>query len=161
MTVEQALECYSIGHSDRPPEELLALLERYGIDLVVDVRSFPYSTYLPHYDKHRLDAVLHRRGISYIWMGLMLGSLTLDGRLDPIAKEREKNYQEGISKLMDLLPGRKVCLLSSEAEWQISHRHNLIAQTLMRYGIIVRHIDKDGDAVDAPADLFHLEDVSN
>ena len=158
MAHEIELECYTAGHSDTPPDELFELFDSLGINLVVDVRSFPYVSHLPHYDRDRLDAALHRRGISYIWMGMQLGCLTADGRLDPIAREHESAYQQGITALMDLLPGRKVCLLSSESDWRISHRHTLIAQTLMRYGIAVKHVEVDGSYACAQADLFHLDE---
>ena len=159
MPDSDILVCYTIGHSDLPLEEFVARLSGHGIDLVADVRVFPYIAYLPQFDRNRLDSVLHSRGISYIWLGMTLGCLTEDGRLDPIAREREKSYQDGITGLMDLLPGRRVCILSSESDWRVSHRHNPIAQTLMKYGIEVRHIDPDGQVVGAPADLFHLEEV--
>lgn len=154
----ETLKCYTVGHSELGAEELLTLIKDQAIDLVVDVRAFPYLNHLPHFDRNRMDALLHKSGISYVWMGLMLGNLTASGRLDTVEREREITYQEGISKLMDLLPGRRVCLLSSEANWRISHRHTLIAQTLMRYGIEVCHIEQDGSITSAQQDLFHLEE---
>lgn len=156
MTGLDTLKCYTIGHSDKRLEEFSQHLKEHEIDLVVDVRSFPYPANLPRFDRTRLDAFLHQRGISYVWMGRFLGSLTVDGRLDSVAREDEKSYHEGISELMDLLPGRRVCLLSSESDWTASHRHSLIAQTLMRYGIEVYHITGDGSLIEAPQDLFHL-----
>jgi len=158
MVLKEALQCYTVGHSDLDAEEFMALLTVKGIDLVVDARAYPYNSHIPHYDRDRLDALLHSRGISYIWMGRQLGCLTSEGRLDPIAREREASYQNGISELMDLLPERKVCVLSSESDWHVSHRHNLIAQTLMRYGIDVFHIELDGSVIPALPDLFHLEE---
>ena len=154
----QALMCFTAGHSEMSAEELLALFREHSIDLVVDVRAFPYLSHLPQFDRNRIDALLHKSGISYLWMGLHLGNLTASGRLDPVEREREVTYQEGISKLMDLLPGRRVCLLSTEGDWRMSHRHTLISQTLMRYGIEVFHIEQDGELTSAQQDLFHLEE---
>ncbi len=154
----ESLKCYTIGHSELGAEEFLSLVSTRFIDLVVDVRAFPYLNHLPQFDRNRIDALLHKSGINYIWMGLLLGNLTASGRLDPVEREREITYQEGIKKLMDLLPGRRVCLLSTEADWRVSHRHTLIAQTLMRYGIEVFHLELDGTVTPAQQDLFHMEE---
>jgi hypothetical protein len=38
---------YSIGHSTRTLEELVAVLRHYGIERVVDIRHFPASRHNP------------------------------------------------------------------------------------------------------------------
>jgi uncharacterized protein (DUF488 family) len=158
MASSDKSNCFTIGHSDLEQEEFIDLLVLHNVDLLVDVRAFPYINYLPQFDRDRLDSVLHRIGINYIWMGLTLGCLTRDGRIDSIRREREESFQEGMTQLMDLLHDNRLCLMSSESDWRISHRHTLIAQTLMRYGISVWHIDRDGTIVEAVPDLFHTEE---
>ena len=159
MNPEEQLVCFTFGHSEMTADDFVSTLAAHGIDLVIDARVFPYNPYLVHFDRDRLDSLLHRNGISYVWMGKQLGCITNDGRLDSVRREREESYQEGMARLMELLPGRRVCVLSSESDWRISHRHTLIAQTLLRYGIEVNHIESDGTVSSAFPDLFHLEEV--
>lgn len=43
-------QLFTIGHSNQSQEEFLAMLRRYGIDCVVDVRSVPASKYSPQFN---------------------------------------------------------------------------------------------------------------
>lgn len=159
MATSEQLTCFTIGHSDMSLEEFVAMLVEHNIELLVDVRAFPYSNYLPQFDRDRLDSTLHRLGINYVWMGLTLGCLTRDGRLDSIRREHEESFKDGMIELLDLIPDNRVCVMSSESDWRVSHRHSLIAQTLLRYGIAVSHIVRDGSIEDALPDLFHIEEL--
>jgi len=40
---------FSIGHSNQPLEAFLSLLQQHSIQVLVDVRSSPYSKYVPHF----------------------------------------------------------------------------------------------------------------
>jgi uncharacterized protein (DUF488 family) len=59
---------YTIGHSTRTFEELVAALKAHGIRTLVDVRSFPMSRRMPHFNRESLEAELPRHGIAYVWM---------------------------------------------------------------------------------------------
>jgi uncharacterized protein (DUF488 family) len=59
---------YTIGHSTRTLDELVAALHGYGIKTLVDIRSFPMSRRLPHFNRESLEQELPRCGIAYIWM---------------------------------------------------------------------------------------------
>lgn len=59
---------YTIGHSTRTFDELVAALQAHGIRTLVDIRSFPMSRRLPHFNRESLEAELPRHGITYIWM---------------------------------------------------------------------------------------------
>jgi uncharacterized protein (DUF488 family) len=58
---------YTIGHSTRSLDELVALLEDYGITQLVDVRHFPMSRKNPQFNRDRLEKDLPARGIAYAW----------------------------------------------------------------------------------------------
>ena len=49
------------------------LLRQHGIELVVDVRSTPYSRYVPQANRENLARTLESAGIAYRWMGEPLG----------------------------------------------------------------------------------------
>jgi len=59
---------YTIGHSTRTLEELVATLEAHGIRTLVDIRSFPMSRRLPHFNRESLEVELPKHAITYIWM---------------------------------------------------------------------------------------------
>ena len=49
-TESQSVTIYSIGHSNQPMEAFLELLNRHGIQTLIDIRSHPYSRYVPHFN---------------------------------------------------------------------------------------------------------------
>ncbi len=46
----QAVTVYSIGHSNQSVKAFLELLRTHGIQILIDVRSSPYSKYVPHFN---------------------------------------------------------------------------------------------------------------
>jgi uncharacterized protein (DUF488 family) len=64
---------YTIGHSNRPVTELIAMLHAAGVTRLVDVRAVPKSRRWPQYDRAALQASLEREGIEYAWRGGTLG----------------------------------------------------------------------------------------
>jgi uncharacterized protein (DUF488 family) len=59
---------YTIGHSTRTLDELVGALKAHGVNTLVDIRSFPMSRRLPHFNRESLEAELPKRGIAYVWM---------------------------------------------------------------------------------------------
>jgi uncharacterized protein (DUF488 family) len=45
---------FTIGHSNHPIEHFLELLRRHGIEAIADVRSRPYSRFVPHFSNPHL-----------------------------------------------------------------------------------------------------------
>ncbi len=56
---------FTVGHSTRPVEELIALLHENGVRLVLDVRRYPGSRRHPQYGGEALAAALAAAGIAY------------------------------------------------------------------------------------------------
>src|SRR5437762_9284413 len=59
---------YSIGHSTRTIEELIAALQAHQIKTLVDIRAFPMSRRLPHFNRENLEKELPRYSIDYAWL---------------------------------------------------------------------------------------------
>ncbi len=59
---------YTIGHSTRTFDELVAALKAHNIRTLVDIRSFPVSRRMPHFNREALDVELPKHGIAYVWM---------------------------------------------------------------------------------------------
>lgn len=56
---------WTVGHSTRTIDEFIALLKKYGIEGVVDVRSVPRSRNNPQFNKDNLERILPAAGIEY------------------------------------------------------------------------------------------------
>jgi uncharacterized protein (DUF488 family) len=59
---------YTIGHSTRTFDELVAALKAHNIRTLVDIRSFPASRRMPHFNREALEVELPKHGIAYVWM---------------------------------------------------------------------------------------------
>src|SRR5262252_2418370 len=59
---------YTIGHSTRTLEELIAALQAHEIRCLVDIRSFPMSRRMPWFNLESLEVELPKAGIEYRWM---------------------------------------------------------------------------------------------
>ena len=57
---------YTIGHSSHAVELFSQLLVEHGVQVLVDVRSAPYSRYAPQFDHDVLPRSLHKTGIKYL-----------------------------------------------------------------------------------------------
>jgi uncharacterized protein (DUF488 family) len=57
---------FTIGHSTRAIEDLLALLAENGVRTLVDVRRYPGSRRHPHFSRDALAASLATAGIEYV-----------------------------------------------------------------------------------------------
>ena len=55
----------TIGHSNRPLPGFLEMLTAHGVQLLVDVRSFPMSRHNPQFNKDSLPEALSGVGIEY------------------------------------------------------------------------------------------------
>ena len=60
------MRIYTIGHSTRALEELVALLREHGIERLADIRRYPGSRRYPHFSRDALEVSLPERGIEYV-----------------------------------------------------------------------------------------------
>lgn len=147
----QLLNLLSIGHGNRSPSEFLRLLHQYEIDLLIDVRSYPYSRYNPQFRKSELTTILKNAGIEYMFKGEGLGGrpnkpeLYHHGKLNYLAVKKTPQFIEGIKEISELVrKGIKVALMCSETNPNDCHRKHLLADEFIQEGFIVWHITKTG-----------------
>ncbi len=141
----------TIGHSNHAPEAFLALLKRHGVDVIVDVRSAPYSRYLPHFNKEHLAKTLNESGIRYVFRGKDLGGQPAerafydeDGRIRYDEVARTPAYGEGMDFIVDGADECRIALMCSEKEPLDCHRTLMVSQSLAQRGVAVAHIHADG-----------------
>ena len=150
-------EIFTIGYGNRDIDEFIALLQKYRIDLLVDVRSQPYSGYNKDFTKHHLTGLLQGAQINYRFMGQELGgrpthedcySYSPDRKqrlLDHKKCETKDFYKRGISQLKTwLAQGHRMALMCSELEPERCHRGYVVGSSLEKEPVAVLHIDGSG-----------------
>ena len=153
-------EIFTIGYGGRETDDFIAILNRYGIDTLVDVRSQPYSRYSPDFCKERLSTILNRSGIHYEFMGDSLGGRPDDSHCYTYSPQRKKKlldarkceskdfYREGISRLKQALSdGSRIVIMCSELEPHECHRGYVLGKTLDDAEIEVVHIGRQGERI--------------
>jgi uncharacterized protein (DUF488 family) len=131
----------TIGHSNHPIERFVELLERGGVELLVDVRSTPYSRRCPQFGRERLTQALAAAGITYRWQGEALGGRN-DRSYDEAAARPD--FQDALSGLIAQSADRTLCLMCAEKNPLDCHRTVLVSRRLAERGSDIEHLLADG-----------------
>ncbi len=126
---------HTIGTSNRSIGDFIAILNCYGIQLIIDVRSLPKSRF-PHFNKENLERSLSENDIGYRWMGDILGGFRAGGYKQYM---ESNDFREGIHRLEALareLPSALCC--AERSPWECHRR--FIAHELERRNWSVLHI---------------------
>src|SRR6478672_3753004 len=70
---DRGMVVYTIGHSTRSLDELVAILREAEVARIVDVRAFPMSRRHPQFNKDSLSGSLAAAGIDYRHMPALGG----------------------------------------------------------------------------------------
>jgi uncharacterized protein (DUF488 family) len=139
----------TIGHSNRPLAEFLGMLKAHGVDVLVDVRTVPRSSYNPQFNRDALPQSLAAEGIEYVHMPGLGGlrhpqkesrntgwrNLSFRGYADYMQTDEFKSHLDELLRL----EGRHVAIMCAESVPWRCHR-SLIADALAARGVPVRHI---------------------
>lgn len=150
MTVTKK-SIYTIGHSTHKIEDFISFLFKKEINVIVDIRSLPYSKFSSQFNRECLKGYLKKNSIDYIFMGDMLGArwhnsdlLFSDGKVNFESVSKTVLFQKGITRLDDGIAKQyKIALMCSEKEPFDCHRFVLVSRFLSENGINVRHIYPD------------------
>ena len=74
-------DLFTIGHSTHSWEQFYELLRHHCIAAVGDIRSSPYSAWLPQFNRDPLDRTLREAGIRYVFLGDELGARRVGARM--------------------------------------------------------------------------------
>jgi uncharacterized protein (DUF488 family) len=145
------MQTFTIGHSNHELEEFLQLLEANYIEVLVDIRSKPYSRYAPQFNKDNLTKAIQASGIRYLFLGKELGGRPKDREfydseghvLYPLLSESQL-FLEGIERVINGMKTYRVALMCSEENPAKCHRYLLVGKVLEDRSISVLHIRGDG-----------------
>jgi uncharacterized protein (DUF488 family) len=154
----------TVGHSNHSVDRLLELLRAHAVDVLVDVRSQPYSRFAHQFNRENLIPAVTNAGLQYLFMGEELGGRQLGKITDH--QERLAAYdriaaspafQRGIERVLAGAATHRIALLCAEEDPTECHRRVWVARALRERGAEVVHLRGDGrlEAEDALGDIGH------
>jgi len=144
-TPTPAAVIHTIGHGRHSFADFLALLKRYDIKLLCDVRSAARSRW-PQFNGRVLEAALAENRVGYEWLPECGGKV--------VAPPAE--LARGLDRIMELASETRVALMCSESHPLTKHsrpranchRVGLLGPPLRARGARLVHILPDGDALE-------------
>lgn len=154
------MELFTIGHSNHTIEGFISLLHQHGVTALADVRSHPYSRFLPHFNRAVLKEELAKEKIHYVFLGQELGARPnnrecyFEGKAVYEKIAVTDTFQKGIQKVIQGLNRHRIALVCAEKDPLTCHRAILVCQHLRTFDIQINHILNNGDL----QSHRHLED---
>jgi uncharacterized protein (DUF488 family) len=141
---------WTIGHSVHTQQVFISLLQEHGIELLVDVRTFPASRRVPWFNKEPFAEALAGQGIGYVHLPGLGGRRTprigsphmawrntgFRGYADHMDTHAFAAAQQ---QLKEIARAHRSALMCAEVLWWRCHR-SLIADRLKVEGWEVLHI---------------------
>jgi uncharacterized protein (DUF488 family) len=160
-SMNRTIEVYTIGHSTSKLDQIVRLLQQHSIQLLLDVRSRPRSRWAPWFNQQNLATAIPGIGVEYRWAGDHLGGLPDDPayyKPNPQRKRktdpprvvdydkvaRQKWFQKAIDDLLEVASRQTTAIMCAEENPHQCHRSQLIGHALVKRGVDVRHIRKNG-----------------
>jgi len=143
---------YTIGHSTRTLDDLIGTLQAHHIQTLADIRAFPLSRRLPHFNRDSLEQSLPAAGIRYVWMKPLGGyrKKVLDESPHIALRNQSfRNYADYMlttdfenagRELIDMAERSRTCYMCAERVYFRCHRM-LLSDWLVAHGQEVLHID--------------------
>jgi uncharacterized protein (DUF488 family) len=160
---------FTIGHSTHDAERFLALLRGHRLEAIADVRRWPSSRRLPHFNAGRLGEWLPSEGIAYAQLGESLGGRRraapdtpntgwrVDGFRGYADHMQSPEFRSGLAELEALGRERRTACMCAEGVWWRCHRQ-LIADALIVRGWTVQHVMPDGRLAEHRLTRFAVAD---
>ncbi|MEP0546920.1 MAG: DUF488 domain-containing protein [Rhodothermales bacterium] len=138
-------QIWTVGHSNREPEDFLHLLVGAGVEQIADVRRFPGSRRQPHFGEDALRASLAGRTIAYAHFPALGGRRGTPAEDSPNTGWRVASFgayadymateafREGLERLEGFATERRTAMMCSEAVPWRCHRR-LVADALLVRG---------------------------
>ena len=146
---------YTIGHSTRTLDELVSALNAHGIETLADIRAFPMSRRLPHFNRESLESELSRRGVHYVWMKALGGYRKATRKDSPNTALRNASFRnyadytltpefdQAMGDLLRLAEQSRTAYMCAERVYFRCHRM-IVSDWLVAHGHEVLHIDAEG-----------------
>ena len=143
---------FTIGHSTRALDDLVEVLKKHEIQTLVDIRAFPMSRRLPHFNRESLEKALPEAGVQYVWMKALGGyrkKTLADSPNIALRNASFRNYADymltpefeaAANELIRFAEQGRTAYMCAERMWFQCHRM-LVSDWLVAHGHNVFHID--------------------
>jgi uncharacterized protein (DUF488 family) len=150
---------FTIGYSNRSIEDLIALLKQHKITALCDVRSAPYSSRNPQFNRELLKQSLKSHNIEYVFLGEELGarpkdlSCYVEGKAIYQKIAATNLFKKGLERIkLGMQKGYVLALMCAEKDPMTCHRTILICRNLRGQGVDIQHIIDD-QTIETQTDL--------
>jgi uncharacterized protein (DUF488 family) len=144
------MNLFTIGHSNHSFATFVDHLQRHQVTALADVRSSPYSRYVPHFNQAPLAAALQTAGIHYVFLGQELGARPADCNCYVQGKALYEKiaatpvFATGIQRILKGAATHTIALMCAERDPITCHRAILVGQHLRTWDLNLQHILSDG-----------------
>jgi uncharacterized protein (DUF488 family) len=145
------MQLFTIGHSNHTAEHFQRLLSEQGIEVLVDVRSWPHSRFVEWVDRSRIVDVVEAAGAKYLFLGEELGGRPESADFYDDAGHvlygkvaKSADFVAAIERLRQGVQRYRVAIMCSEEDPMSCHRRLLVAKVLLEKGLTIGHIRGDG-----------------
>jgi uncharacterized protein (DUF488 family) len=145
----------TVGHGTLPAEDFATLLAGAGVEVVVDVRSFPASRRHPQFAREAMEQWLPDAEVAYRW------EPRLGGRRRPRADSphtglrvpafrgyadhmETPEFRDAIGVLLNEAGVRRTTVMCAESVWWRCHRCLVADAVVLLRGAAVEHLFHDG-----------------
>lgn len=138
-------------------DELVSALKAHGIQTLIDIRAFPKSRRLPHFNQEMLEAELPKRGIRYVGMKALGGYRKKTREDSPNTGLRNASFRnyadymlteefgQAMDEVLKIAENSRTAYMCAERVYFHCHRM-LVSDWLVAQGHEVLHIDAEGPA---------------
>lgn len=149
------LRLLTVGHGTASRDEFTRLVQRAGVQLVVDVRSVPGSRRFPQFGRTEMQAWLPEAGLGYRWEP-RLGGFRRAARDSPNVGLRNAAFRGYADYMLDHVFGEALAGLVAEAGRQVTatmcaetlwwrcHRRLIADAAVLLHQVKVWHLGHDG-----------------
>ena len=143
---------YTIGHSTREWDDFIAVLKAHHIATLFDIRAFPMSRRMPHFNRENMEIKLAEAGIAYFWqkdMGGRRGKSLKESPNTGLRNDAFRNYadhmltvefQTAIAAVIKAAAYKPAAIMCAERVFFQCHRM-LVSDYLALHNHTVLHID--------------------
>ena len=138
---------FTIGYSGRTIDNFITLLDQHKITALCDVRSQPYSSRNPQFNRELLKKAVKSHNIEYVFLGEELGarpkdsSCYVDGKAIYQKISDSILFKTGLERIkIGMQKNYVLALMCAEKDPMTCHRSILICRNLRGMGIDIWHI---------------------
>jgi uncharacterized protein (DUF488 family) len=147
----------TVGHSTADAAPFAELLGHSGVQLLVDVRSFPGSRKFPHFGREQMQTWLPSAGVEYRWeprLGGRRKKIVADSAHTALREASFRNYADymtgdpafetALDEVLAEADQRVTAIMCSEAVYWRCHRRLICDAAVLLREADVLHLGHDG-----------------